>query len=226
MTEVVARIKLNGKHFEILVDVESALLMKKTGQGNIGSILSVDKVFSDHKKGLIPSQKDLEECFKTSNILEIAKHIIMKGEVQVPMEVREKARGEKFKQIVDFLVKNSVNPQTDRPYTPDRIERSLDEVGVNITNKPLESQIQEIVSKLSKIIPIKIETKKLRITVPAQYTGHVYGLLNTYKESEEWLSNGDLKIIVNIPLGFQIEFYDKLNSSTHGNAMSEEVKEK
>ena len=225
MANVIARIKLNGKHFEILVDVDKALEMKKTGEGNISEILEVDNIFYDSKKGLKASEDDLKSAFGTSDVNDAAKQIITKGEIQIPQEVRDKTRGEKFKQVVDFIVKNAINPQTNNPYTPDRIERSLEESGVNISNRPIEAQMKEIISKLSSIIPIKIETKKLSITVPAQYTGQAYGLLSNYKESEEWLGNGDLKIVVNVPVGFQMEFYDKLNGVTHGSAVSEELEE-
>ena len=160
MADVIARIKINNKHFEIMVDAELALKYKKTQEGDIGSILSVDVVFSDNKKGERSSENDLQEAFKTTDVKEIAKQIILKGEVQVPAEIRDKQRGEKFKQVVDFLVRNVKNPQNDSPYTPDRIERSLEEAGINISNKPIEAQIKEIISKLSKVIPIKIETKK------------------------------------------------------------------
>ena len=225
MVEVVARTKVGKKHFEILVDVDSALRMKKTGQGDIRSILSYEGVFTDHKKGEHPSKSDLEEAFGTTDVHEIAKKIILKGEVQIPQEVRDKQRSDKFKQVVDFLVRNSVNPQTKHPYTPERIERALDESGINISSKPIESQIKEIISSISSVLPIKVETKTLVIIVPARYTGQAYGLLQAYKEDEEWLGNGDLKVRINLPIGYQLDFYDKLNSITHGTAISEEIAE-
>jgi ribosome maturation protein SDO1 len=225
MNQVIARMKVGNNHFEILVYAEPALEMKKTGKGDMNDILAVDVIFSDSKKGMHAAKDVIETSFNTGDVNEVAKKIIMKGEIQIPQEHREKMRGEKFKQVVDFLVKNSINPQSGNPYTPDRIERALDEAGANIQNKPIESQIKGIVSDLSKVLPIKIETKKLKITIPAQYTGHVYGLINNYKESEEWLDNGDLQVIVLVPTGFQMEFYDKLNAATQGSAVSEEIKE-
>lgn len=50
MTEVISRIKVNGKNFEILVDVDKAVEYKKTGKGSIASILGIDAVYSDSKK--------------------------------------------------------------------------------------------------------------------------------------------------------------------------------
>lgn len=225
MAQVIARIRVGSKHFEILVEAEEALKFKKTGEGNVSNFLDADIIFTDSKKGLKAGASDLEEAFGTSDVNEVAAQIIKRGEVQIPQDVRDAQRGERFKQVVDFLVKNSTNAQTSNPFTPERIERALDEIGVNIQNKPIDSQIKNIVSELGKVIPIKIETKRLKITIPAQYTGQAYSVVNTYKESEEWKNSGDLDVIVNVPSGLQMEFYDKLNAATHGSAISEEVEQ-
>ena len=84
--------------------------------------------------------------------------------------------------------------------------------------------MNDLVIKLATVIPIKVETKKIKITIPARFSAQVYGMLKDYKESEEWLGNGDLQVIMNIPSGLQIDFYDKLNSVTHGAIVSEELK--
>ena len=61
--------------------------------------------------------------------------------------------------------------------------------------------------------------------IPAIHTGKAYGIINPYKESEDWLSDGSLQVTVAIPAGLVMEFYDKLNSVTHGSALTEEIKE-
>ena len=81
-------------------------------------------------------------------------------------------------------------------------------------------------SKLKEVIPIKIETKRVKLTIPARFTGQIYSTVSDFKESETWLDNGDLEIIVNIPSGMQIDFYEKLNSVTHGAVQSEEMSQK
>ena len=71
---------------------------------------------------------------------------------------------------------------------------------------------------------IKIESKKLSIKIPAQYTGKVMGLLQKYKERDEWLNDGSYLVVVNIPSAMLEEFYAKLNDVTHGAAVTEELK--
>jgi ribosome maturation protein SDO1 len=223
MTQTTARIKKNGKHFEILVDLEEALKFKK---GEISEIdVEGDRIFSDIKQGKVPSTKDLEDSFRTTDVQEIAQRIIREGEVLTTQEHRDAEQEKKFKQVVDFLVHNAVDPQTNNPPTAERIRSSLEQAHVNIKNTPIENQIKDIIEVIEKIIPIKIETKKVKITTPAIHTGKVYGIINQYKEKENWLDDGSLEVVVNVPAGMIMDFYDKLNSATHGSALTEEVRE-
>ncbi len=223
MAEVTAKIKIKGKSYEILVDVDKALQFKK-GRGKVDDALIGEAVFHNIKAGDRAGEDDLEEAFNTTELRKIAEKIIKSGEIAVPAEYLNKERQEKLKQVVDFLVKNAINPSTGNPYTPTRIEDALKEAGINVENKPVEAQISGILEKLRTILPIKIETKKLRVLIPAIYTGQVYGLVNEHKEKENWLDNGDLQIVINIPAGLQMDFYDKLNAVAHGSAIVEEIK--
>jgi len=222
MTQTTARIKQAGKNFEIMVDLDEALKFKK---GEISLIeAGGDRIFYDLKKGEVASNSDLEECFKTTDVKNIVEKIIKDGEVLVSQEHRNEEKEKKFNQVVDFLVSNAVDPQTGNPHTAERIKTALEQAHVNIKNEPIENQIKNIVSEISKIIPIKIEIKKVKIIIPAIHTGKVYGVINQFKEEEKWLNDGSLEVIVDVPAGIIIDFYDKLNSVTHGSALSEEIK--
>jgi ribosome maturation protein SDO1 len=168
---------------------------------------------------------ELEQAFGTSEFEKVVEQIVKKGIIEVSQEFRDEALEARRKQVVDFLVRNAIDGQTGRPFTPDTLQNALKDAGVKIENKNVENQITRIVDSLKQVIPIKIETKKLKVIVPAMHTGKAYGLLTEYKEKEEWLSNGDLQITLNIPVGIQMEFYDKLNSVTHGSAITEEINE-
>lgn len=224
MVAVTARIKIKGKHYEMHVNLDEALKFK-AGKGDILSALASNNIFYDVKKGNIASKSDLVEAFGTDNIYEIAKKIILAGEVQKTQEFRDSERESRIKQVIALILKNA-SDQNGRPYTEERIRRAVDEVHFSFDNRPAEQQMPELVEKLKAAIPIRLETKRVKLTIPAQYTGQVYGLLKDYKESEEWLANGSLQSILNIPSGMQIDFYDKLNNITHGAVQSEELAEK
>jgi len=223
--DTIARIKINNKPFEIIVDLELALKLRKGMAVNVQNVLLANEVYTNPKTGAKPSSADLMECFKTTDIFAIADRIIKKGDIQLPKDYRDEQQDNKKKKIIDFYSRNAVDAKTGRPFAPQIIESAIEQSGVNIDNKPIEQQIPVITEALKRVIPLKIETKKLAITIPVVYTGKAYGVINEYKEKEDWLANGDLKVIVNIPVGLQSEFYDKLNSVTHGAALTEEIKE-
>jgi ribosome maturation protein SDO1 len=224
-TSTLVKIKVGGKHFEIMVDLELALKLRKGLPVNIQNALLVNEIFVNHKTGDKAASADLMTAFATNDVLAVADRIIKKGDIQLPKDYRDEQQDNKKKQVTDWLIRNSVDIRTGRPFAPPVIENALKQAGVNITNAPVEQQISAITESLKTILPLRIETKKIAITIPAIHTGKVYGLVKDYKEKEDWLSNGDLKVIINIPVGLQMEFYDKLNAVTHGAAITEELKQ-
>jgi len=229
MTDVIARIKLKGKNFEIMVDCDKAVNFKKSGKKDASMIqdaLAIDVVYNDYKKGFKASLNDLKDAFKTEDVYEIAAKIVSDGEIQLTQEYRDKEREIKLKQIITFLAKNCVDPRTNAPYTAERIASAIKQAGVKINeNQNAEEQALQIIRSLETTIPLKIDTKKIKLIVPASYTGQIYNLLKNFKkEKEEWLSDGSLSCIINLPAGMQLEFYDKLNGMTHGSAITEELK--
>ena len=224
MTQTTARIKRGGKHFEILVDLEEAMKVRKDLPGaNISAAIITDKIFYNLKSGEHASSDDLQINFETSDPILVAEKIIKHGEVVQTTESIRSEQEAKYKQAVDFLSKNAVSPEG-RPYTPERIEKALHEAHINIKNKPIESQLDEILDHLSKVLPIKIEMKKVKLIIPAIHTGKAYGIVKDCKIEESWKNNGDLEVIVQMPTALIFDFYDKINGATSGSVLSEELK--
>ena len=222
MAKVTARIKIKNKHYETKVDLDEALKVKE-GKGDITKTLEVRKIFYDLDKGTVASQTDLQDAFGTIDALEIAEIIIKKGEVQKTQEFRDEEKEKKIKQVIAIILRNAVD-QNGRPFTEERIKSAIHEVHYNFDNRPPEQQMNDLVHKLKTIIPIKIEKKKIKLTIPARYAAQTYSIIKDYKEEEEWLSNGDLKVIVSIPSGLTIDFYEKLNGVTHCAVQTEDMK--
>jgi len=225
MAQTTARIKKGGKNFEILVDLDEAIKVKKDAQdADLTRAVLTEYIFYNRKSGEHASSVDLEQAFGTTDPMQVAEKIIKSGEVVQTAESMKAKHQQKYKQAVDFLSRNAVSPEG-RPYTPDRIMKALSEANVNIKNKPIESQINEVIDQLSKLLPIKIEKKKVKLIIPAIHTGKAYGIIKEFMIKEDWLSNGDLQAIVEMPTALTFDFYDRLNSATHGAVLSEEVKD-
>ena len=221
MVNVEARIKAKGKQYEISVDLDEALKLKN-GSGDINSALLSPQIYHDLRKGTVVSQADLKEAFGTADVYEIARKIILSGEVQKTQEFRDEEKEKKIKQVINLITRNATD-QTGRPYTEERITAAIHEVHYTFDNRSPEKQMQEVITKIKTIIPIRIEVKRIKLIIPAASTGHVYGILQEYKESEEWLSNGNLQAILNIPAGLLMDFYERINHLTHGSVQSEEL---
>ncbi len=225
MTDTIARLRSKKMVFETMVDLKSAMKLKRGDDVDINEVIRDTAIYTDQKKGMHAGASELRNVFGTTDFLEIVKEIVKKGQIEVTQEFRDEALEARKKQVIDFLVRNAIDAGTGRPFTPNILESAIKESGVKIENKNVDGQITKIIEGLRGIIPIKIETKRLKIKIPAMHTGKAYGIINEYKEKEEWLSNGDLEVILNIPVGIQMEFYDKLNSVTHGSAITKEIKE-
>jgi len=225
MTDTTARLRVGSLIFETMVDLDNALKLKRGMSIDINEVIRDQTVYTDLKKGLKAGSEDLKKSFGTDNFQEVVGKIVKKGDIEVTQEHRDAETERRRKQVVDFLIKNAVDSRTNRPFTPDMIENALDQAGAKIENKAIEGQINNILEKLRTILPIKIETKKLSIKIPAEHTGRVYGIIQEYKEKENWLNDGSLEVVLNLPVGLQSDFYDKLNSITHGSAITKELKE-
>ncbi|MCD4770976.1 ribosome assembly factor SBDS [archaeon] len=223
MVNTTARVKKNGKHFEVLVDLDEALKVRK-GEGNLNAAVLTEAVFHNLKSGEQAGVNDLDIAFGTSDFMTVAERIIKEGEVVRTTESMRENQDKKYKQVVDFLVRNAVSPEG-RPYTPDRIMKSLKEARVNVKNKPIEGQVSEILEQLGKVLPLSVEKKKVKLLIPAIHSGKAYGIVKEFMIREDWKNNGDLEVIVEMPSGLVMDFYDRVNGATSGSVMSEELKD-
>ena len=224
---VIARLKKGEEHFEVLVDPYAAADIIDGKEIDIIQNLAVDAIFKDSKKGTHASEGSLQKNFGTNEIAEIAKQVILKGDIQLTTEQRHKMQKNKRNRIVESIVKNAMDPQTKAPHPRKRIELAMDEAGVHIDPfKPVSEQVKTTIEALRPLIPISIDQIKISVKIPAEYIGKAYGVARNYGslEREDWQSDGSWIGIVRIPAGMQTDFYDKLNDVTKGNVSTKILK--
>jgi ribosome maturation protein SDO1 len=224
---VVARWEKAGSRFEVLVDPEAAQALKDGRTVDLSDKLALDQVFKDAKKGDKISAEHLEKTFHTRDLAEIARQIILNGEVQVTTEQRHQLQVAKHRQIVTTIARNAMNPQTGAPHPATRIEAAMAEAKVHIDPfRPADQQIPEILDKLRPLLPIRLDTVRVRVKVPAQHYPRVIGELKGYGplRDEQWLPDGGWSAILEIPAGVQTELYEKLSARTKGTAETTLVK--
>lgn len=224
---VIARLETHGERYEVLVDPDLALELKRGKEIDISQVLAVDTIFKDSKKGDRASEERMKQLFATSNAFEVAKIIIKKGDIQLTTEQRRKMQEDRKKQIISIIARNAINPQTNAPHPPQRIEKVMEEARVHIDlSKTAEEQVQEVLKALRPIIPIRFEERIVAAKIPAQYAGKAYSVVKSFGEikKEEWQKDGSWIILINLPAGVVDEFFEALNSLTKGEVDTKIVK--
>ncbi len=225
MTDViVAKYSFEGEKFEILVKPDPALEYKLGKKKDISSVLVSDEIYTDSSKGKKASTEKLLKAFKTDDATTIAETILQKGELNLTTNQRRKMIEEKRKQIVEFIAKTYVDPRSHLPHPPLRIEQAMKDARASIDpQKSVDDQVKDIVEKLRSIIPLKSENLVLEIVVPAQFAAQSYSVLKSIGilKKEDWLANGSLKAILEIPAAARPNVIDRLGSITKGAATVE-----
>ena len=224
---VIARLKKGEDHFEVLVDPYAAADLIDGKEVDILQNLAIDAIFEDSKKGKHASEEALQKVFETTDITEIAKKIILKGDIQLTTEQRSKMQRNKTNRIIETISKNAMDPKTKAPHPRQRIERAMEEAGIHVDPfKPVSEQVKIIIEQLRPIIPISMEQIRISVKIPAEQIGKAYGAVRNYGalEREDWQSDGSWVGIIRIAAGMQTDFYDKLNDVTKGNVSTKILK--
>ena len=90
---VIAKLKKGDQEFEILVDLEPALKLKRGERIDMHEVLAAAHIFKNAHKGDIAA--NLKEAFGTDEVDEIAREIIIKGDIQITMAYKKKKIEEK-----------------------------------------------------------------------------------------------------------------------------------
>jgi len=216
---VVARLESHGERFEILVDPKQAALVRQGQAVNIEDVVAALNVFGNSSKATRASDEALMKVFHTTDFDTVARKIIEKGEIHLTAEQRKQMIEEKRRQVITFIARNSVNPQTGHPHPPTRIEMAMEEARVNIDPfKHLDELVKETVKALRPLLPIRFEELRLAIRIPADFAARAYGDIaaGSTMEKDEWQKDGSWVCVVRIPAGIQGEFYDLINKLSKG----------
>jgi ribosome maturation protein SDO1 len=219
------RLNVGNDKFEILVKPDLALEYKLGKRNDLSSVLISDEIYSDANKGSRISTDKLNKHFKTTNSNEVIKQILLKGELNLTTDQRRKMVEEKRKQIIQYINKNFVDPKTKLPHPIQRIENGLEDIRVVIDPfKKAEDQIKLVVDSLRKVLPLASELSQLTIIIPKTFSSNSIGFIKSSGSviSEEWLSDGSLKVRIEINAGVKGNFLDRLGSLTKGSAQVKE----
>jgi len=216
---VIARFDSHGERFEIIISPKAVERIRDGGLLDMEDLAS-DFIFSNAKKGNKASEEKMEEVFNTNSVKEIATKIVLKGDIQLTTEQRNKMARNKKNRIIETITKNAMDPKTKSPHPRQRIELAIEQAGIHIDPfKPVSEQVKIIIEQLRPIIPISMENVRISVKINAEHIGKAYGIVRNYGslEREDWQSDGSWIGIIKLPAGMQTDFYEKINDATKGN---------
>ncbi len=217
---VVIRYQKGDVRLEVLADPEGVLKIRKGEQVRLEDILASDEIFRDARKGERASEEEWKKVGKT--VEDAIRFILLKGEFRPTTEQRRRMLEEKKRAIAVRISKIAINPQTGTPHPPERVLKAMEEVRVNVDPfQSVEEQVERVVSAIRREIPLRIESRKLEIVIPPQYVGKAYGLVKKFKTlREEYLGDGALRVVLEVPAGMVDEVLERFNDATRGDVRS------
>jgi ribosome maturation protein SDO1 len=92
--------------------------------------------------------------------------------------------------------------------------------------KDAEEQAKDVIQALRPILPIKMETVSIEVKIPPQHAPKAYGALKSYGtlKKEEWTAEGSLVAVLEMPVGVQGAFLEKMGNITRGAVESKLLK--
>lgn len=223
----VARITRNGGRFEILVKPQLAFDYRLGRLKSVSDVLITETVYTDASKGLRASEEKLRRAFGTTDPIKIAETILRRGTLQLTAEQRRQLINEKRRQIVAFISRNCVDPRTNLPHPPVRVEQAMEEIHYSIDPfRDAEEQAKEVIKLLRSVLPLKMEHVSVAVRVPPEYAARAYGTVKGFGtiKREEWRADGSWSSVVEMPAGLYGSFLEKLGEITRGSAEAKLIK--
>ncbi len=218
---VVARLDSHGERFEILVDPDMAALIRQGEDIQIEDAVAALFIFENSSKAAKASEESLNKVFETTEFEPVALRIIKKGESHLTAEQRKAMIEARRRQVITFIARNAINPQTRLPHPPQRIEMAMEEARVNVDPfRNFEEQVKDVIKALRPLLPIKFAEMRFAVKIPGDYAAKAYGEIAaaTTIERDQWQNDGSWICVVRIPAGIQDEFYSLINRVSKGDA--------
>ena len=220
---VTARLESHGARFEVLVDPDAALAIKRGEfDGDLEEVIAAEDVFENASRGDRPAESDVEDVFDTTEPLQIIPEVIQRGEIQITAEQRREMQERKRRQLINRIARNAINPQMDdAPHPPDRIESALEQTDFRINPmQPVEPQVDDALDALRPVIPIRFEEVTMAVQIPAEHAGSAQAQIRSFGdlEREEWQADGSWIGVLTFPAGMRNDFYEVVNEHSSGEA--------
>ncbi|KAF4623410.1 hypothetical protein D9613_002007 [Agrocybe pediades] len=184
----IVRLKKGGKRFEVACYKNKVQEWRTGVETNLDDVLQISNVFVNVSKGEVAKSGDLQKAFGKTDVSEVVKEILKKGEVQVNEKERDHDLGSLRKEIATLVAEKCVDPATQRPYPVGMIEKAMNEAGFSVKqNKNAKSQVSECIKTLQadSNLPIQRARMRIKVALPNAYAENLKGKILELAEKVE-----------------------------------------
>ncbi|GMM53874.1 guanine nucleotide exchange factor [Maudiozyma humilis] len=162
------RLRKERKRFEIACYQNKVQDYRKGIEKDIDEVLQIPQVFMNVSKGLVASKEDLQKCFGTTNVDDIIKLILQKGEIQLSEKERQIMLNKINNEMLTIISAKCINPKSKKRYPPTMIHKALVELKFSpVVGKAAKLQALEAIKLLiaKQIIPIVRARMKVKVAM-------------------------------------------------------------
>ena len=218
----IVRIKKTGKRFEIACYKNKVLSWRQGNEKDLDEVLQSHTVFTNVSKGQVAKKEDLSKAFDgLTDLTEICKVILSKGDLQVSDKERAAQQDALFKDVANNISEKCVNPESKRPYPTSIIEKAMKECHICVKpNKNAKLQAIEAIPKIREQIPIERAQMRIKLNFPVEVSNKLRKALKkdvviAKTEKDEKVEN-EMTIIALVDPGQFRKIDDLIRDQTQG----------
>eukprot|EP00741_Cyanophora_paradoxa_P023860 tig00021680_g23047.t1 len=159
------------KHHQFTIVCKPGMALKyKDGKLGFGNLLVSDAVYKNYQKGETYTDEELKGAFGTSNLEEVAKQILEKGELKLSAaEQKEKIEKVK-KEIISHLHKHFLDVRSNAPLPERRLEEAFEQLKIKVDpDTPFREQLTQVVKAINPTMAIAERKIEGTLVVPSKF---------------------------------------------------------
>ena len=118
--------------FEVACYKNTVEAYRSGAERDLDDVLQSTTVFTNLSKGIVASEKELQENFGTSDLEDVCKIILARGVLQVGGKERERDYETLWRDVANILAEKCINPDTKRPYTSGVLQKAMKDTGASL----------------------------------------------------------------------------------------------
>ena len=162
----IVRLARAGHRFEVACYRNKILNYRQGTETDLSEVLQTERVFTNVSKGQFANTKILQQCFDTTDELEVCRFILDKGDVQISDQERAAQHESTLREVASMVTEKCVRPGSRRPYTMAQVRDAMKRAGFMVhPTHNVKQQFLDCVKLLQRTGTLEIERAKMELAL-------------------------------------------------------------